>query len=85
MFSTYILFSETLQKFYIGFTGGEVDRRLYKHLASQKGFTAKVKDWTMVYSEQFLTKSEALAREKQLKNWKSNKRIRELILRSSTQ
>jgi putative endonuclease len=85
MFTTYIIFSETLQKFYIGFTSGDVNTRIYKHLANHKGFTAKAKDWAIVYSEQFTTKSEALAREKQLKSWKSNIRIREFILRSSTQ
>jgi putative endonuclease len=54
-------------------------------LASHKGFTDKVKDCIIVYIEQCDTKSEALTREKQLKNWKSNKRIRELILHSSIQ
>jgi putative endonuclease len=85
MFITYILFSEILQKFYIGFTSDDVNIRLYKHLASKKGFTAKAKDWKIVYTEQFTTKKEAMVREKQLKNWKSNKRITELILRSSTE
>jgi putative endonuclease len=85
MHTTYILFSETLQKFYIGFTSGDVKTRLDKHLANHNGFTAKVKDWVIVYGEQFDTKTEALAREKQLKSWKSNKRIRELIGRSSTE
>jgi putative endonuclease len=85
MFITYILFSDTLQKFYIGCTSGDVNIRLNKHLANHKGFTNKAKDWIEVYIEQFVTKGEALARERQLKSWKSNKRIRELILRSSTQ
>jgi putative endonuclease len=85
MFTTYILFSESLQKFYIGFTSGNVNIRLYKHLASKKGFTAKAKDWMIVYTEQFTTKEEAMAREKKLKNWKSNKRISESILHSSTE
>jgi putative endonuclease len=85
MFITYILFSETFQKFYIGLTSEEVNTRVYKHLSNHIGFTAKAKDWTIVYTEQFATKSEALAREKQLKNWKSNRRIKELIFRSSTE
>jgi putative endonuclease len=75
MFITYILFSETLQKFYIGYTAGEMNSRLLKHLSNHKGFTANAKDWEVVHIEQFETKSEALAREKQLKNWKSNKKI----------
>jgi putative endonuclease len=83
MFTTYILFSKTLQKFYIGFTAGDMNERLYKHLSNHTGFTAKAKDWVVVYTENFPTKNEALAKEKQLKNWKSNKRVKELILRST--
>lgn len=85
MFTTYIIFSDTLQKFYIGFTSGDVNTRLNKHLSNYKGFTDKAKGWIIVYIEQFDIKREALAREKKLKNWKSNKRIRQLTFRSSTQ
>jgi putative endonuclease len=35
-----------------------------------KGFTNKFKPWTLVYSEEFSTKSEAMRREKQLKSAK---------------
>jgi putative endonuclease len=85
MFTTYILFSDTLQKFYIGYTAGDMQSRLDKHLANHRGFTAKAKDWKIVYTEQFDAKNKAMQREKQLKNWKSNKRIFELIARSATQ
>ncbi len=33
----------------------------------------------MMYSESFATKSEALAREKQIKSWKSRSKIQQLI------
>ena len=82
MFTTYILFSKKLNKFYVGFTGDDMPIRLAKHLANHKGFTAKAKDWMVVYTEQFVTKSEAMKREKQIKGWKSNIRIKELIERS---
>lgn len=85
MFTTYILFSLQLNKFYIGFTGDDILIRLQKHLANHKGFTAKAKDWQIVYTEIFDTKEKAMEREKQLKAWKSNVRIRELIDRSSTE
>jgi GIY-YIG catalytic domain len=58
MFTTYILYSKTLNKFYIGFTSGDVAARLTKHLANHNGFTARAKDWTIVYTEQFLLKTE---------------------------
>ena len=79
----YILFSESLQKFYIGSTGDLPEGRLEKHLKSNKGFTAQVKDWKIVYTEIFADISSARKREYQLKSWKSAKRIAELIQRSS--
>ena len=85
MFTTYILFSKTLNKFYIGFTGESIQSRLSKHLVNHKGFTGKAKDWELVYQELFNTKQEAMQREKQIKGWKSNIRIKELIARSSTE
>ena len=85
MFTTYILHSKQLNKFYIGFTGQDIQERLNKHLANHKGFTAKAKDWRLVYTEVFTDKAAAMQREKQLKGWKSNTRISELIARSSTE
>ena len=83
MFTTYILFSKTLNKFYIGFTGEDIQSRLSKHLGNHSGFTGKAKDWELVYQELYNTKQEAMIRENQLKGWKSNIRIKELIARSS--
>ena len=37
MYTTYILFSEVLNKYYIGFTRGTVKDRLQKHLLNHKG------------------------------------------------
>ncbi len=79
MFTVYILFSETADKFYIGFTSEPVEERLRKHLSNHSGFTAKTKDWKIVHTEQFENKSEALQREKEIKNWKSKSRILKLI------
>ena len=70
---------------HIGFTKDSVNSRLAKHLANHKGFTAKAKDWDIVYTEVYDTKSGAMQREKQLKAWKNKIRIKELILRSSTE
>ena len=81
MYFIYILYSEKLDKFYIGSTEN-IQERLKKHLSNHKGFTAKAKDWKVVYFEEFSSKTEALKREKQLKNWKSNVRIKELIIRN---
>ena len=84
MYTTYILHSATLDKFYIGFTGDEIQLRIAKHLSNHNGFTAKAKDWRLVYKEIFPSKHDAMARESQLKNWKNKKRIQELIAKGSS-
>jgi putative endonuclease len=78
MYFVYILYSATLDLFYIG-SSENPQERLKKHLASHRGFTSKAKDWTIVYREAFDTKSEALVREQQLKRWKNRNRIKKLI------
>ena len=53
--------------------------RLVKHLSNHKGYTSQVKDWQMLYTETYPSNEMAIKREKQIKNWKSKKRIQELI------
>ena len=83
MFTTYILYSKLLNRFYIGYTSDDIKLRLQKHLANHKGFTSKAKDWEIVYSEEHETKQMTMRREKEIKNWKSRKMIEKLI--SSTE
>ncbi len=77
-FYVYILYSKQLDLYYIG-SSGNVDERLKKHLAKHKGFTARAKDWIICYTNAFETKAEALKFEKQLKGWKSRKKIQQLV------
>jgi putative endonuclease len=79
MFKFYILYSEGADKFYIGQTGDDLDQRLRRHLSNHSGFTAKVKDWKLVYSENFQSKEQAYTREREVKSWKSKDRIKKLI------
>ena len=74
----YILFSEHLNRFYIGFTS-DISARIIRHNQKSNGFTGRAKDWILVYKEVFFTKEGALLREKQIKSWKSRKKIEELI------
>ena len=78
MHLVYILYSAILDKYYIGYTSN-LEERLYKHLHSSKGFTSRAKDWIIVYHESYSTKSDALIREKQIKNWKNRSLIENLI------
>jgi len=79
MFKVYILFSEILDKLYVGHTSEELEERLRKHLSNHSGFTAKVKDWKSSLLRSFSDKSTDYKRELQIKSWKSKLKINELI------
>ncbi len=76
---TYILYSKTLDKFYIGSTSTSLASRLQKHLNNHSGYTSRAKDWEIVYFEEFNEKKFAIERELQIKNWKSRKHIVHVI------
>jgi len=78
MFYVYILYSASLNKYYVGYSA-DTAGRLYKHNKTHKGFTGQVNDWMLVYTEAFEEKTKALQREKQIKQWKSRKAIEDLI------
>ena len=79
MSKCYILFSPTLNQYYIGHTSETLEERVRKHLSNHKGFTAKTKDWIIVYHEIFDEKSLAYQRELKIKSWKSKLKIKKLI------
>ncbi|NJX17275.1 GIY-YIG nuclease family protein [Tamlana crocina] len=74
-----MLYSQQLDKYYVGHTGSSVSERLQKHLSDHKGFTSFAKDWQIVFTEAFESKSEAYQRELYIKKRKSRKYIEELI------
>ena len=79
MFHTYILYSGILDRYYIGYCGHDLQKRLRTHLSGHKGFTAKAKDWKIVHFETFGSKKEAMDRERQVKKWKSRKMVEALL------
>jgi len=83
MFFMYILWSEKLQKFYIGSTQ-DLDDRLIYHNAGFVKFTSLGTPWVLVYSEGFLTRADATKREREIKAWKSAVAIRALIRNRTT-
>ena len=56
-----------------------MEDRLTKHLTDHDGFTAKAKDWSVVYTESFDNYEQAALKEKTIKCWKSRKMIQKLI------
>ncbi len=79
MYTFYILYSVYLDKYYIGFTGDAIAERLRRHNSNHRGFTGGVGDWQIAYMETFSLKTEAMARERQIKGWKSRKKIEQLV------
>ena len=73
-FYTYILYSQNIDKFYVGYTNN-LHERLKKHNYTHKGFTGRTDDWKIVYFEEFLSKKEAISREREIKAWKSKRKI----------
>ena len=74
----YILFSEKLNKFYIG-ACIDMDRRMREHNIGHSKFTSTGMPWQLMYTEEFETLQEAKQREKKIKEMKSRKYIENLI------
>ena len=77
-FYTYIIYSPSLDQYYIGHTEN-VENRLFRHNNSGSKFTKKTNDWVVKYTEEFSTKAEAATRELEIKKKKSRKYIQWLI------
>ena len=74
----YILFSESINQFYIGHTQ-DLTERLNRHTTSRNKSTKKATDWTLVYNEVYHTRSDAMRRELEIKKKKSRIYIEKLI------
>ena len=75
---TYVLFSEKLNKFYIG-ACIDMERRIYEHNIGHSKFTSTGIPWKLMYTEEFESLQEAKKREMQIKSMKSRKYIENLI------
>ncbi len=65
-FKVYILWSESLQKFYVGSTNNLEDR-LKRHNSGQSNFTAKGKPWKMIWNFELKERQEAVKLENKIK------------------
>jgi len=77
----YILYSEKLNKYYIG-ACIDMERRLYEHNIGHSKFTSLGIPWKLIYTEAFKDLGAAKKRELQVKKMKSRKYIEELLLRN---
>ena len=77
-FFTYILYSASIDKYYVGQTN-DIHKRLHRHNAGLNRFSKRGIPWIIVYFEDFSSRAEAMRRERQIKAWKSRTKILELI------
>jgi putative endonuclease len=76
MFIVYILYSVSGQKTYCGYTA-DIQRRLMEHNTTEfKGFTLRYRPWTLIHTEEYETKREAMLREKFLKTGRGREEIK---------
>jgi len=76
---TYILFSKTRNRYYIGYTSDSLENRIKKHNTNHKGYTGNTNDWEIVYYERYESKHLAYKRERDIKKQKSRSYIEKLI------
>ncbi len=86
MFSVYIIKSKTSGKTYTGYTI-DLKKRIARHnkeLPTKKSsYTRKQgEQWEVIYTEQYLTRNEAMAREKELKSGKGREYIKSIVLKN---
>ncbi len=65
-FKVYILWSELLQKFYVGNTN-DVEDRLHRHNKGYETFTSKGRPWIMICNFNCKDRSEAVRLENRIK------------------
>ena len=65
-FSVYIIFSKKANRYYVGETE-DVNARLQSHLAGISKYTSIANDWTVVHTEPFDSRGDAIRREREIK------------------
>ena len=78
MYILYILYSEKLDRYYVGYTN-DFQRRISEHNRVKGKYTDGGIPWILVYSESYDIKKSAMEREKFIKSRKSKQFIIDLI------
>jgi putative endonuclease len=81
MFTVYILYSEKLNRYYVGYTN-DIARRISEHNRPKGKYTDLGIPWKIAYTEEYKTSKEARARERFIKSKKSKQFISDLVLAS---
>ena len=67
MYTVYILYSASIDRYYVGSTGDLADR-LHRHNGGRSKYTRVGVPWELVYQEDYVTRSEAYVRERAIKS-----------------
>ena len=78
MFTVYILFSSSIDKYYVGYTN-DLERRLTEHNRKKGKYTDRGIPWRLVHQEEYESKIEAMNREKLIKSQQSRQYILSII------
>ncbi|MCA6437196.1 MAG: GIY-YIG nuclease family protein [Bacteroidetes bacterium] len=81
MFYIYIIYSQKLNRYYIGYTT-DLATRLTEHNSGISTYTSKASDWVLKYKEKYDTREQAMSRERAIKAKKSRKYLEYLITMS---
>jgi putative endonuclease len=78
VFFVYILYSQRIARFYVGYTN-DINRRIAEHNRIKGKYTDRGIPWQLAYTECFSSKEEAAKREAFIKAQKSKAYIENLI------
>lgn len=78
MFYVYIIYSDLVDRYYVGHCQ-DLEDRMDRHTGGRSKYTKIADDWKIMYTETFFTRSEAMVRERAIKRKKSRKYIEFLI------
>lgn len=79
-YGVYVLYSESAKKLYIGYSESVINRFLSHNSLATKGYTIRYRPWKLIHVEYYVSKPEAMRREKQLKAGQGRKWIKNDVL-----
>jgi putative endonuclease len=77
MYTTYILYSETTTKYYVGQTN-DLEGRVKRHNSGENSSTKHGVPWIILWSEVFETRSAAVLKERKIKGRGAQRFLEEL-------
>lgn len=84
MFYVYVLYSLSYNSYYTGSTGN-LEKRLNEHNSGMCRYTSGRMPWQLVYKEEYLTRSEAVRRERFFKSGKGREQLKLMLSNSKVE